>query len=244
MNKKDNTSSGVTSHPYCFRSKKHGMASEPLLPSADSDSEIPEAKDLDDSQNDSEKAAIVACEPPHSLDVENGTCSTDYCFFCTQHGPVIKQNSHNNQQCKTKAKSQSLQLLNSFCSNGTDDELQLLGDNNNLVAVRMYNSVSAIESAGITTMPSKSSVRDPSISSSLSKLTDLRESCGLMCRICHSGNEDEELIRPCKCTGTVKYAHQSCILNWVSKSGHQSCELCKFKFKTRKESVKCFWKVQ
>lgn len=220
------------------------MASEPLLPSADSDSEIPEAKYLDDSQNDSEKAAIVACEPPHSLDVENGTCSTEYCFFCTQHGPVIKQNSHNNQQCKTKAKSQSLQLLNSFCSNGTDDELQLLGDNNNLVAVRMYNSVSAIESAGITTMPSKSSVRDPSISSSLSKLTDLRESCGLMCRICHSGNEDEELIRPCKCTGTVKYAHQSCILNWVSKSGHQSCELCKFKFKTRKESVKCFWKVQ
>lgn len=66
----------------------------------------------------------------------------------------------------------------------------------------------------------------------------------MMCRICHSGEEDEELIAACRCAGTVKYAHQSCLLNWISKSGNQSCELCRYKFKTRRRKVRYFWKVR
>lgn len=159
---------------------------------------------------------------------------------------MIQENSFDDRMGEMKFKSQSLQLLTSICSNSANEESQLLprDKNQNFKIVRKCSSVSVLESVGVTIKPFKKSVGDPSISSSLSKLTDLRESCGLMCRICHGGSEDEELIQPCKCTGTVKYAHQSCILNWVSKSGHQSCELCKFKFKTRKESVKCFWRVQ
>ena len=72
----------------------------------------------------------------------------------------------------------------------------------------------------------------------------LNESSGLMCRICHSGSEEEELIAPCRCMGTVKYAHQSCILNWISKSGHPNCELCKYKFKTTRMKMKSCWKVR
>ena len=71
----------------------------------------------------------------------------------------------------------------------------------------------------------------------------LNESSSLMCRICHGGCEDGELITPCRCAGTVRHAHQSCILNWISKSGHPDCELCKYKFKTTSKKIKSCWKV-
>lgn len=79
------------------------------------------------------------------------------------------------------------------------------------------------------------------LSESSSKLTD---SMALMCRICHSGEEEEELITACRCAGTVKFAHQSCLLNWISKSGNQSCELCRYKFRTRRRKIRYFWKWQ
>ncbi|EDO37272.1 predicted protein [Nematostella vectensis] len=65
-----------------------------------------------------------------------------------------------------------------------------------------------------------------------------------MCRICHGGDEDEPLMVTCRCTGTVKYAHQNCVLNWISKSGNQYCELCKYKYKTKRKKIKSLWKWQ
>lgn len=221
------------------------MASEPLLASEDSDSEKPVAESLKCTEDTQEEAEITACKGPHMMVTKNGSCSlsSEYCFFCSQHGPVIKESVTEDKKSRKKTKSQSLLVLNSFCSRGTNTS-QLLADScNNLTPVRC-SSASVLNSAPLKVKePSKNSLKPPSTCSSLSKLTELQESCGLMCRICHSGGEDEELIRPCKCTGTVKYAHQSCILNWVSKSGHENCELCKFKFRTQKQSVKCFWRV-
>jgi len=68
---------------------------------------------------------------------------------------------------------------------------------------------------------------------------------GAMCKICLSETqeEDDPLLSPCHCTGSVKYVHLKCIQNWVqSKLNTQeqknivtifwkslSCELCKQK---------------
>ena len=238
-------SSSSKRHSYCCNSKQLGMASEPLLPLADSDSERLEAGALECTENvPANTAAITECEGPHLLVAENGTSSSsvEYCFFCMQQGPVITENASDDQKSKKKNKSQSLLVLNS-CSKGTEASQLLANSCDNLTPVRC-SSASVLNSAVLKVKQlSSNSSKAPSKCSSLGNLTELQESCGLMCRICHSGSEDEELIRPCKCTGTVKYAHQSCILNWVSKSGHENCELCKFKFRTRKQSVKCFWKV-
>lgn len=224
-------------------SKKFGMASEPLLLSTESDSEKLE-EDFKFSEDALLKTTVIECQGPHALPLtESGTSSSSaagYCFFCTQQGPIIKENISNDQKTKKRKKSQSLLVLNGSKRENTS---HLLPDSCNNLTTMKSSSASILRSAILKVkQPSKNSSKYPSICSSLSKLTELQESCGLMCRICHSGNEDEELIRPCKCTGTVKYAHQSCILNWVSKSGHESCELCKFKFRTKKHSVKCFWK--
>ena len=41
------------------------------------------------------------------------------------------------------------------------------------------------------------------------------------CRICHCERDNEmgHLIAPCKCKGTLKYVHQSCLQQWIKSSG-------------------------
>lgn len=45
------------------------------------------------------------------------------------------------------------------------------------------------------------------------------------CRICQSGGS-EDLISPCKCSGSAKWVHESCIVRWFQVSNTSSCELC------------------
>ena len=45
------------------------------------------------------------------------------------------------------------------------------------------------------------------------------------CRICQS-NGEEVLISPCKCAGSTKWVHESCLVKWFQVSQTSSCELC------------------
>jgi len=66
-----------------------------------------------------------------------------------------------------------------------------------------------------------------SLSSASSKTSDYPD----ICRICHcEGTNDEPLISPCYCLGTMQYLHQSCLQRWIKSAGVKSCELCKFEF--------------
>ncbi|XP_068699883.1 uncharacterized protein [Montipora foliosa] len=49
-----------------------------------------------------------------------------------------------------------------------------------------------------------------------------------VCRICHCGDETEVLISPCLCTGSVKFVHHSCLMNWLQRVVMSKCELCLF----------------
>ena len=56
-----------------------------------------------------------------------------------------------------------------------------------------------------------------------------------VCRVCHGPAEDEEpLFHPCKCSGSIKWVHQACLLEWLRvKHGHSNarrCELCHSEF--------------
>jgi len=73
----------------------------------------------------------------------------------------------------------------------------------------------------------KTITRKTSLSSTSSKTSD----CPDICRICHcEGTNDEPLISPCYCLGTMQYLHQSCLQRWIKSAGVKSCELCKFEF--------------
>lgn len=56
-----------------------------------------------------------------------------------------------------------------------------------------------------------------------------------LCRICRGeGNDTEPLFHPCKCSGSIKFVHQDCLMEWLSHSQKKHCELCKTPFRFTK----------
>jgi E3 ubiquitin-protein ligase MARCH6 len=68
------------------------------------------------------------------------------------------------------------------------------------------------------------------LSHRLSTLT-LLVLCQDICRVCRSeSTHDRPLFYPCVCTGSIKYIHQDCLLQWLKYSKKEYCELCHHKF--------------
>ncbi|CAI9714795.1 E3 ubiquitin-protein ligase MARCH6-like [Octopus vulgaris] len=52
-----------------------------------------------------------------------------------------------------------------------------------------------------------------------------------ICRVCRSeGTPDKPLYHPCVCTGSIKFIHQDCLVQWLKYSKKEYCELCKYRF--------------
>ncbi|ODN03068.1 E3 ubiquitin-protein ligase MARCH6 [Orchesella cincta] len=52
-----------------------------------------------------------------------------------------------------------------------------------------------------------------------------------ICRVCRSeGSPDRPLFYPCVCTGSIKYIHQDCLVQWLRYSRKEYCELCNHRF--------------
>ncbi|XP_012259936.2 E3 ubiquitin-protein ligase MARCHF6 [Athalia rosae] len=52
-----------------------------------------------------------------------------------------------------------------------------------------------------------------------------------ICRVCRSeGLADRPLFHPCICTGSIKWIHQECLLQWMRYSRKEYCELCGYRF--------------
>jgi len=62
---------------------------------------------------------------------------------------------------------------------------------------------------------------------------------GAVCRICYGNSEDEVLLNPCHCSGSVQYSHETCLMTWL-KTGATTCEICKFPYRFQKH-VKPWW---
>lgn len=46
------------------------------------------------------------------------------------------------------------------------------------------------------------------------------------------------MLSPCRCDGSVRCTHQSCLIRWISERGSWSCELCYFKYQVLAISTK------
>ncbi|XP_028829829.1 E3 ubiquitin-protein ligase MARCH3-like [Denticeps clupeoides] len=57
-----------------------------------------------------------------------------------------------------------------------------------------------------------------------------------ICRICHEGGAQEELLSPCQCAGTLATIHRSCLEHWLSASSTSFCELCHFQFTVQRKA--------
>ncbi|XP_028780485.1 uncharacterized protein LOC114736784 [Neltuma alba] len=47
------------------------------------------------------------------------------------------------------------------------------------------------------------------------------------CRFCHDEDCVSRFDTPCRCSGTLKYAHRSCIQKWCNIKGDTICEICR-----------------
>ncbi|KPA74021.1 hypothetical protein ABB37_09577 [Leptomonas pyrrhocoris] len=52
----------------------------------------------------------------------------------------------------------------------------------------------------------------------------MEPSVAAVCRICQG--EGGPLIRPCRCEGSMAYAHPYCLAEWIASRGRLSCEVC------------------
>lgn len=56
------------------------------------------------------------------------------------------------------------------------------------------------------------------------------------CRICRGeASDDQPLIHPCKCRGSIKYIHQDCLMEWLNHSNKSTkqCDICNTPYKFR-----------
>jgi len=52
-----------------------------------------------------------------------------------------------------------------------------------------------------------------------------------ICRVCRlDGSPDKPLFHPCVCTGSIRYVHQECLVQWLKYSKKEFCELCKHRY--------------
>ncbi|GFX76384.1 e3 ubiquitin-protein ligase MARCHF6 [Trichonephila clavipes] len=52
-----------------------------------------------------------------------------------------------------------------------------------------------------------------------------------ICRVCRSeATPEKPLYHPCICTGSIKFIHQECLLQWLKYSRKEYCELCNHRF--------------
>lgn len=51
-----------------------------------------------------------------------------------------------------------------------------------------------------------------------------------VCRVCRmEGSKHRPLFHPCHCSGSIRYVHQECLIEWLRVSKKDYCELCKHK---------------
>ncbi|XP_009587066.1 uncharacterized protein [Nicotiana tomentosiformis] len=46
------------------------------------------------------------------------------------------------------------------------------------------------------------------------------------CRICQEEDSVKNLEVPCRCSGSLKYAHRKCVQRWCDEKGDITCEIC------------------
>ncbi|XP_078662028.1 E3 ubiquitin-protein ligase MARCHF8-like [Branchiostoma floridae x Branchiostoma belcheri] len=88
---------------------------------------------------------------------------------------------------------------------------------------QVHGDLQVVQSQESFTCPSRTRIRQDSESTA--------SSYRFMCRICHDGEDEEDaMISPCLCSGSLQYCHQECLLKWLGWKSSWTCELCSHDF--------------
>lgn len=93
------------------------------------------------------------------------------------------------------------------------------------------DSVKAVSSSSSASSSSyaSSSTRGVKEREAAAKYEDEEEEEEDVCRICRNPGDRENPLRyPCACSGSIKYVHQDCLLQWLNHSNARQCEVSLF----------------
>lgn len=80
-------------------------------------------------------------------------------------------------------------------------------------------------------------VADDDDESLLASTPEASDDAERQCRICLSCDEQEDLIAPCLCMGSVRWVHRGCLDEWRAQelrlNSFSHCELCKFEYRVQ-----------
>lgn len=86
---------------------------------------------------------------------------------------------------------------------------------------------------------------DYEIMSDIQSQTNTTETC----RICLEEDSIDNMLHPCKCTGSSKYVHKGCLNEWrnitTNRDNQYKCEICNYRYKVTpsRENRTCFVKT-
>ncbi|KAL7601789.1 hypothetical protein Lser_V15G24647 [Lactuca serriola] len=93
------------------------------------------------------------------------------------------------------------------------------------------SSSSSVSSASVLTSETVSDNANSGKNTSNTMYDDDDDEEGDVCRICRNpGDADNPLRYPCACSGSIKFVHQDCLLQWLNHSNARQCEVCKHPF--------------
>lgn len=97
----------------------------------------------------------------------------------------------------------------------------------------------AMEVSGGVSLPTPAVVSAPAdvtVMDIEARTNDILGDSDKVCRICHGGAEDGRLISPCRCSGSMKYVHISCLQRWRSHGSRHylRCETCLYEYQLRR----------
>ncbi|KAJ4967530.1 hypothetical protein NE237_019379 [Protea cynaroides] len=90
-----------------------------------------------------------------------------------------------------------------------------------------FGSISVENSEGSSSSPLSLGDNNKNIASKYEDDEDEED----VCRICRNPGDAENPLRyPCACSGSIKFVHQDCLLQWLNHSNARQCEVCKHAF--------------
>lgn len=93
------------------------------------------------------------------------------------------------------------------------------------------SSSSSVSSASVLTSETVSDNANSGKNTSNTMYDDDDDEEGDVCRICRNpGDADNPLRYPCACSGSIKFVHQDCLLQWLNHSNARQCEVLSLSF--------------
>lgn len=123
------------------------------------------------------------------------------------NGKINELESNNNTLIISGSANQSLILNKNYANENLNITAKKINvkNNKNIRIEKKYNSMKVPESNEYQKLPNEKDI--------ISKKTTNK-----ICRICYQEEDDillNPLIRPCKCSGSMRYIHLKCLLHWL-----------------------------